>query len=343
MKTTITITALVAGLASAVIAQDQISIVGSSTVYPFSSYVAEEFGAVTDFKAPKVESTGSGGGHKLFYAGPGLDTPSITNSSRRMKASELATNITNGNPDVAEIKIGFDGIAIAQNKANAPVNVTIEQLTLAVSQMVPGKDGALIENPYKAWSDIDAALPNRAIKVLGPPTSSGTRDAFHELVLHVGAKSLGYPDNADGKEDGKVKYQAVRQDGAWVDSGENDNLIVQNLGNDKNAFGILGYGFLAENVDDIAAATINGVAPTPVSISDGSYPVSRSLFFYVKMAHIGKIAGLEDFVSMFIDEELIGPGGILSERGLIPLPEADREALRADWEAGKTLTADDLH
>ena len=341
MKTTI-LSTLALGLIGNLSAQDQISIVGSSTVYPFSSYVAEEFGATSDFKAPKVESTGSGGGHKLFYAGVGLDTPSITNSSRRMKASELETNIKNGNEKVAEIKIGFDGIAIAQNKANSPVDITIEQLTLAVAELVPDGDGKLVKNPYKKWCDIDSKLPDRPIKVLGPPTTSGTRDAFHELVLHEGAESLGYPDAADGKEDGKVKYQSVRQDGAWVDSGENDNLIVQNLTNDKDAFGVFGYGFLTENSQKIGAATINGITPTPETISSGEYPVSRSLFFYVKMEHIGKVPGLKEFVDMFIDEELIGPGKILSERGLIPLPDAEREALRANWAAGKTLTAADF-
>ena len=322
-------------------AADQISIVGSSTVYPFSSYVAEEFGEITDFKSPKVESTGSGGGHKLFYVGPGTDTPSITNSSRRMKSSELEVNIKNGNSKVFEAKIGFDGIALGQNKTNASVSFTIEQITLAVAEKVP-VNGKLVSNPYKKWSDIDSSLPDRAIKILGPPTTSGTRDAFHELVLHAGAKALGYPDAADGKEDGKVKYQSIRQDGAWVDSGENDNLIVQQLTNDKNAFGIFGYSFLAENSDKIAAATVNGVQPTPDSISSGEYPVSRSLFFYVKLAHIGKVPGLEEFVQLFLTDEMIGPDGVLKDRGLISLPTAERESLRTNWESKKVLSASDF-
>ena len=203
-------------------------------------------------------------------------------------------------------------------------------------------NGEMVMNPHKKWSDIDASLPDRDIKVLGPPSTSGTRDAFHELVLHAGAKGLGYPDDADGKEDGKVKYQSVRQDGVWVDSGEDDNLIVQQLSNDKNALGIFGYGFLAENGDKVAAATINNVAPTPETVSSGEYPVSRSLFFYVKMAHLGKVGGLQEFVDLFLSEDMIGSDGVLKERGLIPLPEADREKLRADWKAKKLLTAADF-
>jgi len=316
----------------------QISIVGSSTVYPFSSYVAEEFGETSDFSAPKVESTGSGGGQKLFYAGVGLDTPSITNSSRRMKSSEFEENLKNGNKEIAEIKIGYDGIAICQNKDNAPLNLTLEHITQAVAEKVV-VDGELVPNPHKKWSDIDSSLPDRDIKVLGPPSTSGTRDAFHELALHAGAKALGYPDGADGKEDGKVKYQSVRQDGAWVDSGEDDNLIVQQLSNDKNALGIFGYSFLAENRDKVSAATIKGVAPEPSAISSGEYPVSRSLFFYVKMAHLGEVSGLQEFVDLFLSEEMIGPDGVLKDRGLIPLPTADREKLRSDWKAKKLLTA----
>ncbi|NNE93797.1 MAG: phosphate-binding protein [Verrucomicrobiales bacterium] len=341
MKALVLTTALLAAGSVALQAEDQISIVGSSTVYPFSSYVAEEFGEATDFKAPKVESTGSGGGHKLFYVGVGLDTPSITNSSRRMKPSELEENIKNGNSKVFEAKIGFDGIAMGQNKGNPAVNLTIEQIALAVFDKVP-VDGKLVTNPYKKWSDIDKSLPDRTIKILGPPTTSGTRDAFHELVLHEAAEALGYEDAADGKEDGKVKYQAVRQDGAWVDSGENDNLIVQQLTNDKNAFGIFGYSFLAENSDKIGAANVNGVAPKPDTISSGEYPVSRSLFFYVKLSHLEQIEGLEEFVYMFLMEEMIGPDGVLKERGLISLPEAEREQLRENWEAKKTLTARDF-
>lgn len=331
--------ALTSGLAMA--ERDQIRIVGSSTVYPFSSYAAEEFGALTEFKNPVVESTGSGGGHKLFMAGIGDEHPDITNSSRRMKAGELEENLANGIEPI-EILLGYDGIAIAQNNSNKPFDLTLEQLALAIAEKVPGEEGKLIANPYKNWNQIDPSLPDREIKVLGPPTSSGTRDAFHELVLHEAAEALGYPDAADGKEDGKVKYQSIRQDGAWVDSGEDDNLIVQKLSQNADLLGVFGYSFLMENSDKVSAATIGGVAPNPETVASGDYPVSRSLFFYVKKNHIGKIEGLEEFVDLFLDIELIGPGGLLEERGLIPLSDELREKTLETWENRVVLTKDDV-
>lgn len=318
--------------------RQQIRIVGSSTVYPFSSYVAEEFGETTGFRTPIVESTGSGGGHKLFYAGVGGQHPDITNSSRRMKLSELEKNQENGVEEIVEIKIGFDGIAVCQNKANAPLNLTIEQLTLAVAEKVP-VDGKLVENPYTMWNQIEPTLPKRKILVLGPPTTSGTRDAFHELVMHVGAKSIGgYPKDAKGK----VKYQNIRQDGVWVDSGENDNLIVQKLTKDPTAIGIFGYSFLEENSDRVAASKINEVLPNPDTVSSGKYPVSRSLFFYVKKAHIGKVKGLKEFVDLFVSDLMIGDEGILTSIGLIPLPEAEREKVQQNWNDQVKLTASEL-
>ncbi len=316
----------------------QIRIVGSSTVYPFSSYVAEEFGETTDYRTPIVESTGSGGGHKLFYAGVGGRHPDITNSSRRMKLSELEKNGANGVEKIVEIKIGFDGIAICQNKDNEALNLTIEQLTLAVAEKVP-VDGKLVKNPYTKWNQISADLPDRKIMVLGPPTTSGTRDAFHELVMHVGAKNLGsYPKNTKGK----VKYQNIRQDGVWVDSGENDNLIVQKLTKDPTAVGIFGYSFLEENSDRIEAAKINEVLPNPETVSSGKYPVSRSLFFYVKMAHIDKVEGLKEFVDLFVSELMIGDEGILTTIGLIPLPATERKRVQQEWNDQVVLTASDL-
>ena len=316
----------------------QIRVVGSSTVYPFSSYVAEEFGETTDYKTPIVESTGSGGGHKLFYAGVGGQHPDITNSSRRIKLSELEKNKENGVDEIVEIKIGFDGIAVCQNKDNQDLSLTVEQLTLAVAEEVP-VDGKLVKNPYTKWNQIDPALPNRKIMVLGPPTTSGTRDAFHELVMHVGAKSIGiYPKDTKGK----VKYQNIRQDGVWVDSGENDNLIVQKLTKDSTAVGIFGYSFLEENSDRIIAAKINEVLPDPETVSSGKYPVSRSLFFYVKKAHIGKVEGLKEFVDLFVSELMIGDEGILTTIGLIPLPADERAKVRQAWNDQVKLKASDL-
>ncbi len=337
------LSSILALAASVAVAQDrdQIRIVGSSTVYPFSSSIAEEFGEVTDHKTPVVESTGSGGGHKLFYAGTGNSHPDITNSSRRMKSSELEENLSKGIEPI-EIKVGFDGIAIAQNKSNKPLALTIEQLTLAVAEQVPDGKGGFKKNSYKSWKEIDSSLPDRKILILGPPTTSGTRDAFHELVIHEGAEALGYKDGMDGKEDGKIKYQSIRQDGAWVDSGENDNLIVQKLGQDPNAVGVFGYSFLVENQDKIAGATVEGVSPSMETISSGEYPVSRSLFFYVKKNHLGNVPGLEEFVDLFLSDDMIGADGVQKDLGLVPLPKDELAAVRKNWKERKVLSKADL-
>lgn len=310
------------GAASAVnLDRDQIRIVGSSTVYPFSSYVAEEFGNTSRYPTPVVESTGSGGGHKLFGAGVGEDTPDITNSSRRMKASEFETAQKNGVGKITEAVIGYDGIAVAQNVRNTPFNVTVEQLALAVAKEVPNPQGTgLVVNPYKSWSDIDSSLPNRPIKVYGPPTTSGTRDAFQELVLDKASEEL----DAYGKK----AYHEIRQDGAWIDAGENDNLIVQKLAQDRDAFGVFGYSFLEENRDKIQGATVNGVEATPETISSGEYPVSRSLYFYIKQAHVGKVPGLMEYIDLFMSEKMIGKNGYLKDIGLVPLPDDLRKASR---------------
>ena len=328
-------------------AEDNIHIVGSSTVYPFASYVAEELGQTTHFKTPIIESTGSGGGMKLFCAGDGLNTPDITNASRRMKTKELALCAKNGVHDITEVVIGFDGIAIAQSKANKDINLTRKQILLAVAAEVPSKDGShLIKNPYHFWNEIDASLPHRPIIFYGPPTSSGTRDAFHDLVLkhltkHMDVYTKLY--KADKKKNKKYKkYKTIRTDGVYVPSGENDNLIVQKLIKDKNAFGIFGYSFLEENSDRVSAATIEGVEPEPKAISSGKYPISRSLFFYIKNDHLSKVKGMQDYIDMFVSEDMIGEDGNLTEIGLISLPEAQREAVRHNVETHKKITEADL-
>ena len=334
-------------LATSLSARDQVKIVGSSTVYPFSSAVAEELGATSKYPTPVVESTGSGGGAKLFCAGVGLDTPDITNASRRMKAKEFKMCAENGVTNITEAVIGYDGIAFAQSNSNAPFNVTREQLALAVAKEVPSKDGkSLIANPYKKWSDIDASLPNREIIVYGPPKSSGTRDAFEELVMQKTFKKMNvYTDlyKADKKANKKYKkYSVVRTDGVYVESGENDNLIVQKLDKNKNAFGVFGFSFLIENQDKVAGATINGVKPAADTISSGEYPVSRSLFFYIKNDHEKDVPAIKDYVSLFMSENMIGPDGILGEIGLISLPDAQREAIRTSVAKRAKLTLEDL-
>jgi len=327
-------------------ARDQIRIVGSSTVYPFSSSVAEELGATTKYPTPVVESTGSGGGMKLFCKGNDLNTPDITNASRRMKSKEFELCAKNGVTNITEAVIGFDGIAFAQSKSNNSFSVTKKQLALAVAAEVPNKDGKLIPNPYTNWSQIDASLPNREIIIYGPPKSSGTRDAFEDMVLKGTFKkmkeytSLYKMDKKKNKA--YKKYHKVRQDGVYVPSGENDNIIVQKLNKNKKSFGIFGYSFLVENEDKVQAASVNGVMPTPDNISSGNYPISRSLFFYIKNSHINEVPAMKNYVKMFMGEEMIGKDGILGEIGLIPLPDSHRTNIRNSVSSSKQLTLKDL-
>jgi phosphate transport system substrate-binding protein len=328
-------------------AREQIRIVGSSTVYPFSSSVAEEFGATSKNPTPVVESTGSGGGMKLFCKGNDLNTPDITNASRRMKSKEFKLCEKNGVTDITEAVIGFDGIAIAQNKNNKALELSKKHLLLAVAEEVPSKDGkSLVKNPYKKWNEIDSSLPDREIIIYGPPTSSGTRDAFEDMIMKGQTKkmdvytSLYKKDKVKNK--GYKKYHKVRQDGVYVPSGENDNLIVQKLSKNPAAIGIFGYSFLIENDDKVAAAKINGVLPTPKSISSGEYPISRSLFFYTKNSHRKDVPAMDKYVELFMKEDMIGPEGILSEIGLIALPDERRTAIRASVAKYTKLTLEDL-
>jgi phosphate transport system substrate-binding protein len=295
--------------------RDQIRIVGSSTVYPFASYVTEEFGAITEYPTPTIESTGSGGGMRIFCEGIGGGHPDITNSSRRMKLSEFDRCQDNGVKKITEAKIGSDGIVLAQSIDNEDFNVSREQILLAVADKVP-QDGELVDNPYDNWNQIDSSLPDREIEILGPPTTSGTRDAFEELALEAVSESAGYPG----------EYSNIRSDGAYVDSGENDNLIVQRIRENKAAVGVFGYSFLEENRNTVKAITVDGVQPTTDSISTEEYPVSRSMWFYVKNAHEGKVApGIGEYVSLFMDDLMIGNDGLLIGQGLIPMPDETRQ------------------
>ncbi|NWF36862.1 substrate-binding domain-containing protein [Mariprofundus sp. KV] len=339
--------ALLLGATAAQAGGDQIHIVGSSTVYPFSSYVAEELGATTKFKTPVVESTGSGGGMKLFCAGNGMDTPDITNASRRMKDKEYKQCQENGVKYITEVVVGYDGIALAQSKDTAPMNLTRKQILLAVAAEVPNKEGtALIANPYHFWDEIDASLPHRKITFYGPPTSSGTRDAFEDLTMKAVAKKMDVYTNlykADQKANKKYKkYHEVRQDGVYVPSGENDNLIVQKLTKDPEALGIFGYSYLTENSDRISAATIAGIAPSPAAVQDGSYKLARSLYFYIKKSHIDKVPGMKEYINLFTSEQMIGDGGACTEIGLIALPEEMRAKYRAQAANLTNLKPEDL-
>jgi phosphate transport system substrate-binding protein len=322
---------LIFGLGTAQ-ARDQIRIVGSSTVYPFASYVCEELGATTQHPTPVIESTGSGGGLKLFSQGVGLDTPDISNASRRIKLSEYERCMENDVTKIHEVILGYDGISLCENKANTSMSLSREEITLAVAAEVP-QDGKLVKNPYTYWDEISSDLPHRKILIYGPPTTSGTRDAFEELVMEAATEDMaGY-----GEE-----YTTIRQDGVYVPSGENDNLIVQRLNKDKEAMGIFGYSFLDNNRDKIQAIKIDGVVPTTESISSGKYPVARSLYFYVKLDHVGKVPGMKEYVDLFLSEKMIGDIGYLKELGLIPLPKKMREEQRAQWENRELLQKEDI-
>lgn len=314
-------------------ARDQIRIVGSSTVFPFSTAVAEQFGKTTNFATPVVESTGTGGGMKLFCSGIGEDHPDVTNASRRMKKSEFESCTANG-IDITEVKVGFDGIVLANAKSGDDLDLTLEQLFLALAKEIP-QDGKLVPNPHTNWSDIDASLPNKKIEVLGPPPTSGTRDAFVEIAMEGGCKTL-----AGAKELGleKKACHAIREDGVFVEAGENDNLIVQKLEANPAAYGIFGFSFLDQNSDKVKGASIAGTAPEFEAIAAGEYPVSRSLFFYVKQQHVGVIPGIKEFVTEFTSEQAWGPDGYLVDKGLIPLPDADRAAMAKQAQGLESLS-----
>ncbi|MFT5137230.1 MAG: phosphate transport system substrate-binding protein [Arenicella sp.] len=356
MKKILSSLAMVAALAnvSNVSARDTISIVGSSTVYPFATVVAERFGKASKFRAPKVESTGSGGGLKLFCRGVGVDTPDVTNASRRIKSTEFQQCQKNGVTEIVEVLIGYDGIVLANAKVAAPMELSRKDIYMALAKQIPGPDGKLIDNPNETWKDVNPSLPSKKIEVLGPPPTSGTRDAFAELALEGGAKEfadikslskmeadqvveikamvskLGIPNawaavvdqkgaKAKGKDVVKIIGRSVREDGAYIEAGENDNLIVNKLRANPNALGIFGFSFLDQNSDSVQGSIIDGKAPTFEAISGGEYAVSRPLYFYVKKAHIGTVPGIEEFLQTFVSEDAIGEEGYLIDKGLIPL------------------------
>ncbi|MBL4693221.1 MAG: PstS family phosphate ABC transporter substrate-binding protein [Magnetovibrio sp.] len=314
-------------------ARDQIRIVGSSTVFPFSTVVAEQFGKTTAFKTPVVESTGSGGGLKLFCAGVGDQHPDITNASRRIKASEVAKCAKNGVTSITEVKIGYDGIAVANSKKAPKFALTLKDLFLALAKNVPtGTDGQTIANPNKTWHDVRSDLPNVKIEVLGPPPTSGTRDAFAELAMQGGCKKFPWIKalKHSDKKAFKVLCHTLREDGAYIEAGENDNLIVQKLEANPDALGIFGFSFLDQNADKVQGSSINGKDVTFDNIASGDYPVSRALYFYVKNAHVGKVPGMQEYVSEFTSSKAWGDEGYLADKGLIPMPKAERAKFSDD-------------
>jgi len=330
---------LVALAGTAQAQRDQIRIVGSSTVYPFSAKVAESFGRGGSFKTPVVESTGTGGGFKAFCAGVGPGFPDVSNASRKIKPSEVEDCSAHGIKEIIEVPIGYDGIVVANSKKAPRIRITRKQLFMALAANRPTAMGGFKPNTARTWADIDKSLPATRIEVFGPPPTSGTRDAFVQLVMEPGCKAT-YPWLAQLEKDDNAKYlrmcDSVREDGAWVDAGENDNLMVQKIEANPSAVGIFGYSFLEENKDKIQGSVVDGLEPTFDSIASLSYPVSRPLFFYVKKAHIGVIPGLKEYVAEFTSDKAMGDEGYLVDIGLIPLPAPK---LKVAQQAGRALQA----
>ncbi len=335
----------VSSFAGVAAARDQIRIVGSSTVYPFTTAVAEHFGKANGGKTPIVESTGTGGGMKIFCEGVGEDKADATNASRRIKKSEFEMCEKNGVKDIVEIKVGIDGLTIAQSKQGPAIKLTRKQVFQALAEQVPDKDGKLIANPNKTWSDVDPSLPNIKIEVLGPPPTSGTRDSFHELFMEKGAEELDAL-KALKKDDAKAfekVWKSIRKDGAYVEAGENDNVIVQKLEANKNALGIFGFSFLEENAAKLKGAPIEGVDPTYENISNGKYKGARDLYIYVKKAHVGVIPGLDKFVAEYVSDKALGVDGYLADKGLVALPKEALDNVKKTASGMEPLKGDDLH
>ncbi len=320
--------AITAGLVYAQAARDYISIVGSSTVYPFATTVAEQFGKTSKFKTPKVESTGTGGGLKLFCAGIGVQYPDIANASRRITPTEIETCSNNGVKDIAEVVIGYDGIIFASAKKDKPLNLTREQIYKAIAKQVP-KDGKLVPNPYKRWNEIDPSLPADEIVVYGPASNHGTRDALVELVMDPACEKFPEIKAITDKDAKKADCQAVREDGPYIEISENYTVTMQKLLASPHSLGILTFSYLDQNADKIQGATIDGQKPTLANISAAKYPVSRPLFFYVKKAHVGTIPGIKEYIAEFSSDKAIGQEGYLTEKGLIPMPDAKHKEERA--------------
>ncbi len=309
--------------------RDYVNIVGSSTVYPFATVVAEQFGRRnSSFKTPKVESTGSGGGIKLFCAGVGVQHPDIANSSRRILATEVADCAKNGVTTIVEVKIGYDGIVFANSKISPLYSVTLRDVYLALAKDVPDPAGGerLVPNRYRQWSEINSALPAVDIEVLGPPPTSGTRDSFNELMMEGGCKTFPWI-AALPRPAYLAACHTLRAAPAFTEMGENDNLIVQKLEKTPQALGVFGYSFLEQNGDKVQGATIDGVAPDFDTIAGGQYSVSRPLYFYVKKAHVGVIPGIAEYLKEFTSDSAWGEFGYLSDKGLVPLPEQERDAM----------------
>lgn len=315
-------------LPSLATARDQIRVVGSSTVFPFVAAAAEQFGREEQFRTPIVESTGTGGGIKMFCEGVGLGTPDMANASRPIKDSEVELCASHGVNHIIELKLGYDGIVLANARTAPTFQLSREEVFKALAREVPD-GGKLIDNPYKRWSEINKRLPDVPITVYGPPPTSGTRDAFVELVMQESCKSfaefkLKYRD----EDQYKNHCSMMREDGVFVEAGEDDNLIVQKLTNNRDALGLFGYSFLEQNIALVKANPIDGVMPSFDSIVDGDYTVARSMFTYMKGEHLDQVPGLREFARLLVSDASSGPEGFLVMKGLLPLPKTEHDAMK---------------
>ena len=344
LKLTASTLAIAAVSATAAAARDQVRVVGSSTVFPYSQAAAENFANATGMAAPVVESTGTGGGMKIFCGGVGEDHADLTGASRAMKKSEYELCAANGVTDITEALIGYDGLSIAVSRDTTHTWALTETQLYQALAAETEVNGEWVANPYKKWSDIDASLPDTAILAYGPPPTSGTRDAFVELVMHDGCKKLPFVEAMKADKEAYETFvtescSRMRQDGPFVEAGENDNLIVQRLEADPNAVGIFGYSFLYENQDKLMGIAIDGVEPSPETIADFSYGVARPLYFYIKNAHRGVIPGLNEFITEFVSDASLGDGGYEQERGLTVLAAEALAKVQADAAAAVNMAA----
>ncbi len=333
IKKTFMVTAIAATAAACgAQARDQVQIVGSSTVFPYSTAVAEEVGKSAGGKSPIVESQGTGGGFKTFCSGGGDNTPDVSNASRAIKTSEIEQCASNKVGKIIEVKFGYDGLTVANSRSAPQLNLTLKDIFLALARDIPGDDGKTKPNPYKTWKDVNPSLPDTKIEVLGPPPTSGTRDSFAELALEGGCKTFPWVKALanDYKEAYTKICHSIREDGAYVEAGENDNLIVQKLVANPNAMGVFGYSFLAENTDKLQGSIVEHVEPNPDNIASGAYKISRPLFFYVKASHLDTVSGLRAYIAEFTSEKAWGPEGYLAEKGLTPMPDEERAKVRSD-------------
>ncbi|MFV1849612.1 MAG: substrate-binding domain-containing protein [Porticoccaceae bacterium] len=329
MRRTLALTAIAASIAfaatTAAQARDQIRIVGSSTIFPLTTKVAEHYAKTTGEPAPVVESTGSGGGFKLFCGGIGEQYPDIVDASRPITGSETAICAANSVRNISEIKIGYDGIVLLGSRQAPSMEITARQLYLALARTIP-INGASVPNPNEKWSDVDPTLPDIKIRVYGPPPTSGTRDLMGQLLMDQGCATFSDIASLEASDPDSFRLlcRTIREDGAYIEAGENDRLVISKLEKDPTSYGVMGFNNLERNREKLQGIPVNGVAPDYETILDGSYPASRALYLYVKDDHQQLVRSLGNFVSTYVSEAVIGEEGLLADNGLVPLTTDER-------------------